>query len=104
MDLRRLLLSRRSNTKLPRLLLSHPKSQLPDLKVICESPCEDADQVELRMANRRLMLVGGNVALSLSDFIDQQFSPRPRLSLLKSAEKKRRVTCPSKSLRRRLRL
>ena len=97
MDLRRLLLTHHCRTK---LLLPSP---VPGLKVICESPCEDTGQVELRMANRRLVLLGAEAPLSLTDFIDRQFSPRPRLSLLEPVEKKR-VTCPGKGSRRRLRL
>jgi len=96
MDLRRLLLSPH-RTKLPRL-------KVPGLQVISESPCEDTGQVELRMANRRLVLVGADMPLSLTDFIDRQFSPRPRLSLLQPVEKRRRVVGLGKGARTRLRL
>ena len=103
MDLRRLLTSHRTCSKLPHLRpISHSKHSISTLKVISESPVEDARQVELRMNNRKLVLVGDGTSLSLSDFIDRQFSPRPRPSLLDPMERKPRLT--SKASHSRLRV
>ena len=103
----RRLLEHRSSGKLPHLLpVSRSKHLLPlsGLKVISESPSEDSGKVELLMTNRKLLLVGDGTSLSLSDFIDRQFSPRPRPSLLEPLERPRRLTLPHKPSRSRLRV
>jgi hypothetical protein len=105
MDLRRLLISHQASTKRPfPLLPSRSKHSFLPLKVISESPVEDAGQVELRMRNRKLVLVGEGTHLSLSDFINRQFSPRPRPSLLEPIEVKRRLVHTSRASHRRIRV
>lgn len=92
MDLRRLLIRHRTCGKLSHLRpISRSKHSISTLKVISESPVEDANQVELRMNNRKLVLVSEGTSLSLSDFIERQFSPRPRPSLLEPMERKARL-------------
>lgn len=105
MDLRRLLISHQANVKKPfPILTSRSKHSFEPLKVISESPVEDAGQMELRMRNRKLVLIGEGTPLSLSDFINRQFSPRPRPSLLEPIEMKRRLVHTSKASHHRARV
>ena len=84
----KLYLEGKGRQKLQPLLLSPRSKPLTEepasLRVIHESPQEVSQEVEVKMRNKRLVLVNEGVHYSLSQYIERQFEAKTRSNVLES--------------------